>query len=103
VTKSTESPYWTFTIESQILTRVVKTDQFFDQRQKLPTTFVLNGAIYVWETNHFLQNGDFVSSITRAFEMPADVSIDIDSIEDFERAREYFNEHSITTPLDHLP
>jgi CMP-N,N'-diacetyllegionaminic acid synthase len=103
VTKSTESPYWTFTIESQILTRVVKTDQFFDQRQKLPTTFVLNGAIYVWETNHFLQNGDFVSPITRAFEMPADVSIDIDSIEDFERAREYFNEHSITTPLDHLP
>ena len=35
--------------------------------------------------------------------MPTEVSIDIDSIEDFERAREYFNQHSITTPLDHLP
>ena len=102
VTKSTESPYWTFTIENQVLTRVVKTDEFFDQRQKLPTTFVLNGAIYVWETNHFLQNGDFVSSITRAFEMPAEVSIDIDSIEDFERASKYFNEHTITTPMDQL-
>jgi CMP-N-acetylneuraminic acid synthetase len=99
VTKSTESPYWTFTIENQNLTRVVETDQFFDQRQKLPTTYVLNGAIYVWKTNHFLQNGDFVSSVTRAFEMPAEVSIDIDSIEDFERASRYFNEHTITTPI----
>ena len=100
VTKSTESPYWTFTIENQILTRVVKTDQFFDQRQKLPTTFILNGAIYVWETNHFLQNGDFVSSITRAFEMPPEVSIDIDSIEDFKRASEFFTDQTITTPMD---
>ena len=47
-------------------------------------------------------NGDFVSSITRAFEMPAEVSIDIDSIEDFERASKYFNEHTITTPMDQL-
>jgi CMP-N,N'-diacetyllegionaminic acid synthase len=100
VTKSNESPYWTFTIENQILTRVVKTAPFFDQRQKLPTTFVLNGAIYVWETNHFLQNGDFVSAITRAFEMPAEVSIDIDSIEDFERASKYINERTITAPMD---
>ena len=100
VTKSTESPYWTFTIENQILTRVVKSNQFFDQRQKLPTTFVLNGAIYVWDTNHFLRNGDFVSSMTRAFEMPAEVSIDIDSLEDFERASKYFNRYAITTSMD---
>jgi hypothetical protein len=31
--------------------------------------------------------------------MPAEVSIDIDSIEDFERASRYFNEHTIKTPI----
>ena len=86
VTESSESPYWTFKIIENKLIRVIETIEPIDQRQKLPKTFVLNGAIYLWNTEYFLESGDFVSDRTLAFQMPRGMSIDIDTLEDFEEA-----------------
>ena len=86
VTESSESPYWTFKIIENKLNRVINTTQPIDQRQKLPKTFILNGAIYLWNTEHFLKNGDFVSDGTLAFQMSRGISIDIDTLEDLEEA-----------------
>jgi N-acylneuraminate cytidylyltransferase len=68
------------------LIRVIETIEPIDQRQKLPKTFILNGAIYLWNTEYFLESGGFVSDKTLAFQMPRGLSIDIDTLEDFEEA-----------------
>jgi len=90
VTRSTESPYWTFKLTNGLLQRVIEDSLFLDQRQKLPKTYVLNGAIYIWNTSHFLSHGDLISNSTLGFEMSSEVSIDIDSLEDFEEATRIF-------------
>jgi len=86
VTESSESPYWTFKVVENKLIRVIETIEPIDQRQKLPKTFILNGAIYLWNTEYFLESGDFITGKTLAFQMPRGLSIDIDTLEDFEEA-----------------
>jgi len=90
VTKSSESPFWTYTMEGGVLNQVVKTGGHFDQRQKLPTTYFLNGAMYVWNTAYFMTHGDLVTSSSVGFEMSNEVSVDIDTFEDFKKATIFF-------------
>lgn len=51
--------------------------------QDLPTGYRLNGAIYVVNIEHFLANQDFVPVGSRAYIMPRERSIDIDTHLDF--------------------
>lgn len=60
----------------------------FMPRQKLPKTYISNGAIYVLKTKDFLQNPSFLQSNTKHFLMDEESSLDIDSEEDLERAEE---------------
>lgn len=55
-------------------------------RQALPTTYKINGAIYISQVDNFLKTENIFSKPLSLFEMDENSSIDIDSIEDFERA-----------------
>jgi len=46
----------------------------------------LNGAMYLIERDLFVERGNFFTEHLRAFPMPAERSVDIDTLEDFERA-----------------
>ena len=55
----------------------------FQNRQQLPKAYGPNGAIYVFSAADFLKAGGFPRGSIGAIEMPADRSLDIDTIEDF--------------------
>jgi CMP-N-acetylneuraminic acid synthetase len=86
VTESSESPYWTFLIQNQSLVPVIPTLKMPNLRQQIPKTFVLNGAIYISDTQLFLKIRKFVSEYSLPYIMEKQISIDIDSLEDFEAA-----------------
>lgn len=59
----------------------------FIPRQKLPKTYISNGAIYILKTKDFLQNPSFLQSNTKHFLMDEISSFDIDNLEDLEKAK----------------
>ena len=54
------------------------------RRQLAPTYYLPNGAIYIYPASHI--NDGLYSKRTQPFVMNADDSVDIDTLEDFERA-----------------
>lgn len=48
-----------------------------------------NGAIYIGRRERFLENGLFCDDRTFYWPMPAEKSVDIDTIDDFEKAEDY--------------
>ncbi|MWV62032.1 acylneuraminate cytidylyltransferase family protein [Helicobacter saguini] len=58
----------------------------FMPRQKLPKTFMSNGAIYIIESKLFLKNPNFLQEKTTYFEMDIESSLDIDTLQDLENA-----------------
>jgi N-acylneuraminate cytidylyltransferase len=66
------------------LVPVVETPSGVTRRQDLPAVYALNGAVYVADTTWLRQTRSFVTQETVAHVMPAERSIDIDTIADFE-------------------
>ncbi|WP_353628707.1 acylneuraminate cytidylyltransferase family protein (plasmid) [Sulfitobacter sp. TCYB15] len=58
----------------------------FANRQALPPLFRPNGAVYVFDIAWFLCNGSLATDRIGAVEMDASVSLDVDTLADFERA-----------------
>lgn len=57
----------------------------FSNRQSLPAVVRPNGAVYVFDAEWFIKRGSFVTERIGVIEMPADRSLDIDTLVDFER------------------
>ncbi|WP_434637257.1 acylneuraminate cytidylyltransferase family protein [Sulfurimonas sp. NW7] len=77
------SPFKAFTLnEDNYLTGIVNNDYPFMPRQKLPTAYYPNGAIYIFGNDIFLKTKEFFSDKTIPYIMNETKSIDIDSIED---------------------
>jgi CMP-N-acetylneuraminic acid synthetase len=57
----------------------------FSNRQQLPQVYRPNGAIYVFDAQWFVRNQGFITDKIGAFKMSASDSLDIDTLEDFER------------------
>lgn len=66
------------------------------QRQALPQWFYPNGAIYLAPLKDF--KGEFYGPHTQMYVMPEEVSVDIDTLEDFQRAWE-LKARSLKRPL----
>ena len=60
----------------------------FMPRQKLPKTFMSNGAIYIIKTDIFKRKKSFYSEMTIPFLMSQDKSLDIDTYDDLEFLRQ---------------
>ncbi|WP_439588771.1 acylneuraminate cytidylyltransferase family protein [Hydrogenophaga sp.] len=66
----------------------------FANRQSLPAVVRPNGAIYVLDADWFVARGSFVSERIGVLQMPAERSLDIDSLEDFERCEALLKQNS---------
>lgn len=67
---------------------ICNNDYPFTPRQKLPKTYISNGAIYILKAKDFLQNPSFLQSNTKYFLMDEISSLDIDSLEDLRKVEE---------------
>ena len=85
VTEPDKSPYWMYRINKDKFIRPLLDTEFVTKgRQDLPKVFIPNGAIYIAETDFYLENNNFVSDYTLGYEMPKERSLDIDTEIDFE-------------------
>lgn len=84
VSEASESPYWMFRIvRDSKLINLIDDDREYVKRQDLPKCYLLNGAVYVAETNWLIKTKKFRSEETVGYIMPIDRSIDIDCERDF--------------------
>ncbi|EAH8035273.1 acylneuraminate cytidylyltransferase family protein [Campylobacter jejuni] len=60
----------------------------FIPRQKLPKTYMSNGAIYILKIKEFLNNPSFLQSKTKHFLMDESSSLDIDCLEDLKKVEQ---------------
>ncbi len=87
VYEPTHSPYKAFVKKSDgFLEGIVDNDKPFMRRQDLPPVYFTNGAIYIIKTAIFKREKRLFCERTIPYIMPVEKSIDIDSIEDFEKA-----------------
>ncbi|MEM9696276.1 MAG: acylneuraminate cytidylyltransferase family protein [Myxococcota bacterium] len=77
-------PHWTFTLDDRHhLERVVDAPPPI-QRQQAPDYVALNGALYAAEVPWLLQHRTFLHADSRAWVMPVERSLDVDSAFDLE-------------------
>lgn len=88
VTESEHSPYWMYSMdENGILCPILNLDyDSWYQRQKLPKTYQLNGAVYVARVDFVRQHHRLLDKGTIGYVMPKENSYDIDTSIDFEIA-----------------
>lgn len=59
------------------------------RRQDLPKVFMPNGAIYIISINEFLKTKRLFSDNAISYLMNEEKSLDIDTIDDFEKIKNY--------------
>lgn len=87
VTPSTKSPAWMYHLDPQGQMRpLLGEGPTASRRQDLPPVYVLNGAIYVARPSWLLAHDGFIAPNGVATVMPAERSVDIDTLLDFRLA-----------------
>ncbi|BBD09326.1 cytidylyltransferase domain-containing protein [Desulfovibrio ferrophilus] len=84
--ESSDPPYWMRTIENDRVKPFIDHEGQYYQRQKLPKTYTVNGAIYASFTSVITQ-GALIGENTRPYLMTQEDSIDIDTELDLRLAR----------------
>jgi CMP-N-acetylneuraminic acid synthetase len=87
VTHPPKSPYWTLTVGVDGRLHPLFPEVYGLNRQQNDEAFMPNGAIYIFKLSEFLKTGKFPIDGAVPFFMSAEDSIDIDTLEDFERAK----------------
>lgn len=83
VTPAEQSPYWMVQLDDQQrMSPVLAPPPGVTRRQDLPPAYVLNGAIYIADCTWLRQQRSFVGEGTVAYVMPAERSLDIDTLDD---------------------
>jgi len=62
-------------------------------RQEIVAPYIVNGAIYLTKVSKLLESGNYYGGVTKAYIMPQERSIDIDSLMDFKMAECLFQEN----------
>lgn len=84
VVETVKSPYWMYSLNDKgRLDPLLKNNPGYERRQDTPKTFALNGAVYTAKTAFFLEKMAFVTEFTKAYVMPDERSLDMDSELDF--------------------
>jgi CMP-N,N'-diacetyllegionaminic acid synthase len=83
VTSPEKSPFWMFTLDEDHQLQALFPQIKANRRQELPAAFALNGAVYAADTAWLINERNFVGAGTKAYVMPEERSIDIDSLSDF--------------------
>jgi CMP-N,N'-diacetyllegionaminic acid synthase len=99
VAESNKSPHWMYKInEKGNMEPFIKDPKLNIQRQYLPKSFTLNGAVYVSETEQLKDNLSFVSDNTIPYVMPQERSVDIDTWIDLSIAEILMNKIAANAP-----
>ncbi|MDQ0156906.1 acylneuraminate cytidylyltransferase family protein [Robertmurraya andreesenii] len=84
VTQSSTPPQWMYEIdENGFMKSILPQMNLPYQRQKAPTTYELNGAVYVATKKSLILKKAFLQEGTLPYIMPQNRSVDIDTYEDF--------------------
>ena len=79
VTKTDKPPQWMYTLQDDDrLAPVLPEKEQVTRRQDATPTYVLNGSIYLADTNWLVEHKSFMHDETAAYVMPSDRSVDID-------------------------
>ena len=87
VTHPPKSPYWTLTVGADGKLHPLLPENYGLNRQQNPEAFIPNGAIYIFKLSEFRRLGKFPVDGAVPFFMTEEESIDIDTLEDFEKAK----------------
>jgi N-acylneuraminate cytidylyltransferase len=83
ITKADKPPHWMYSLDSDNrLNPILDHDELVSRRQDAPATYVLNGAVYVAETEWLRNEGTFLSAGAAGYPMPKERSADIDTSAD---------------------
>jgi CMP-N-acetylneuraminic acid synthetase len=89
------NPHWQFEIKEGRLHVFTgePLNQLVPRRQSLSTTYTRNGAIYAFRRRCLEQTGSIYGDHCLAYEMPTELSINIDTMDDWRAAEAYFAQH----------
>jgi len=79
VVEVNQHPNWMFKINSKGKIEHYEKNEIKCSRQQLPTLYMLNGAVYVANTDFLIKHKSFLHEDTHAYIMPPNRSIDVDS------------------------
>src|SRR5262249_27956184 len=79
-------PYWAQTVLDDGSLRPLFPEHQDLRRQELPPLYSLNGALYLTRTETILQERNLMPAGTRAYVMPGERSVDVDTAWDFRLA-----------------
>ena len=80
VTETEKSPYWMYRLdEADRMIPMIDFTGKSSNRQEMPKTYVLNGAIYVAQAKWLQEKKTFVTAQTIAYPMPQVRSVDVDT------------------------
>ena len=94
VCEADQSPYWMYTQENSRLRPIID-EPLVKRRQELPRVYVLNGAVYVAQSEWLRTTRNFMTADTVAHTMPPNRSQDLDSERDFKELEMYFKKMRI--------
>ena len=90
VCETEQSPYWMFTLGYEERLKAIVPAVNFTRRQEIPSTYMLNGAVYVARIKWLLDKKTFITTDTIAHVMPIARSIDIDTEHDFLKSQSIY-------------
>lgn len=77
--------------ENNTLQGICNNNYPFMPRQKLPKTYMSNGAIYILKSKLFMKNHSFLMDNTSYYVMSEEKSLDIDNYDDLKKAEQIAN------------
>ena len=79
-------------VEGYLINYIDQGQEDMRPRQKLPPVYIRNGAIYATRRDVLLKNESFIGENSRAYIMPNERSVNIDTFADFLLAKSYFSQ-----------
>ena len=82
-TPSKKNPYFNQVIQKNDCVKLIKPNNKYYRRQDTPKVYDLNASIYIYRRDSLLRSNTIYTKRSFLFIMPAERSVDIDSINDF--------------------
>lgn len=77
VTEAEEPPHWMYTLDTESHLHPIL-EETVQRRQEAPDVYVINGAVYVAQTNWLRETRSFLHDDTVGVPMPRERSVDVD-------------------------
>ena len=94
------NPYWHCVVsQGGYLAPLIAGAEKYTRRQQLPTAYRINGALYLWRRDFLLSSSDtWMSTKLMMLEIPESRAINIDDIDEFQRADLLLRHSFVTLP-----